>query len=287
MILQRSAVPLLSPTQSTSSVNLPSSASQPFMSSHSFSDLSSAKVTRFSENRRSSTGGLTQLPAHYEPDTSQWLKPISSSRDKMTLSKDRLPLPEVPEESSQGSLSNVPLLERANQRDEPSIISDRFSRSQPVLDGGSISPTKLYESGSISPTKFHYNKETRKYSTNSSLGSPSEDDSEGGLYHLAIQSMTTSKLFSGAQPTGFQHGTFHGSKMSTSSMTSNDSAYITEVDLDGSPHSSFLFRERSPPMDTAQQSIYPTVPPTNGHEGVTIEWEVRRISYPLYYLLFS
>lgn len=276
LILQRISV-VASPTSSIS-IGMPSSISQPFLS-NSYSELSSLQHNKrpifssqmlpstkvYQEKRRSSTGGFTQPTdsIHYEPDT-QWLKVSSSSRDKMTLSRDRL-LPEVPEEGSQSSFvdQHVPVRRLSQQDDHGPLQSGRYSLSQPNFETRSLSPAKLYKGDSNG----------RKFSTNSSLGSPSEEELEGsGLYNLAMQSITSSKLYPGPTPMSHQS---HNSKVS---VTSTDSAYITDqLETDISPHSSYDFREKSPHMDTAQQHIFPTPPGASNNlteDEILIEWEV-------------
>jgi hypothetical protein len=286
MILQRLPGPK---STSLSDFSLPLTVSQPFLS-QSTSELQNhnRRMLLPSQPRRSSTGGLTQPSdmSSYDIDP-QMLKIISSSRDKMNISRDRL-LPELPEENSQGSfiLNPSPVMTKNHHEDQGrTSLHGHFSLSQPVLESNYIfPPTKLHESGSISPTKFHYrtmglhhHDNGRKLSTNSSLGSPSEEDLDGsgGLYNLAVQSVASSKLYTGPQPVA-QPRSSNSYKMSTTSMASTDSAYNTEAD--GSPRSSLIhMKERSPScIDTAQQHIHPASYFSGGNvtpESLTVEWE--------------
>lgn len=287
MILQRSNT-TNSPNQSSASLGVFSSASQPFLS-HSHSDLvllPSKKPAVFTsqgyqEGCRSSIGELTQPGADisgYESDL-QWLHSMSSSRDKITLSKDRLP--EVPEEGSSPQFAQKQT-QRISQLDNKSstTIHGRLSFSQPGLESGAISPTKHYKLNDTAG---------RKYSATSLLGSPSEEELEGDLYNLAIQSVASSKLFPGTQIPSppYQPRTLYSSKVYTGSMISTDSAYNTDQSSRSlnQPEDSSNFgrqsRNKSPPIDTAQQYIYPTSPPacidrhhSSEDEVIRMEWEV-------------
>ena len=287
MILQRLNT-TNSLNQSSNSLGVFSSASQPFLS-HSHSDLvllPSKKTPVFTsqgyqEGRRSSIGGLTQPAADisgYESDI-QWLHSISSSRDKMTLSKDRLP--EVPEEGISPQIAQKQT-QKIGQLDDNSsaTIHGRLSFSQPGLENRAISPTKHYKLNDTTG---------RKYSATSSLGSPSEEELEGDLYNLAIQSVASSKLFPGTQLQSppYQPRTLYSSKVYTGSMISTDSAYNTDQSsrsLNQPEDSSSFGRQcqnKSPPMDTAQQYIYPTSPPasvdrhrSSEDQVISMEWEV-------------
>lgn len=291
LILQRKSI-ATSPT----AIGMPSSLSASYLSYSQF-ELPSLQNTHYkhpvfssqilpttkmypTDMRRSSTGGMTQPleSSYFEPSPAdlQRLKMMSSSRDKVTLSRDRL-LPELPEESSQSSFTDQQVSStsrRLSQQDDHSstlMSSARYSLSQPNFETRSISPVKS----------------SRKYSTNSSLGSPSEDDLESsGLYNLAMQSIASSKLFPGATAPPVMSYQLR-TKASSTSVTSTDSAYITDqLENDVSPHSSYDFREKSPPhhMDTAQQYIFPTPPKIGGvasngtmHlDDELIEWEVRK-----------
>lgn len=288
MILQRSST-TNSPNQSSAGLGVFSSASQPFLS-HSHSDfvlLPSKKTPVFTsqgyqEGCRSSIGGLPQAAGDisgYESDL-HWLhSTTSSSRDKMTLSKDRLP--EVPEE---GSSPQFPQKQthKISQLDSKSstTIHGRLSLSQPGLESGAVSPTKHYKLNDTTG---------RKYSATSLLGSPSEEELEGDLYNLAIQSVASSKLFPETQLPSppYQPRTLYSSKVYTGSMISTDSAYNTDQSSRSlnQPEDSSNFgrqsRNKSPVMDTAQQYIYPTSPPasvdrhhSSENEVIRMEWEV-------------
>ena len=348
LILQRTTC-LMSPTQPLN-FTLPLSSSQPYLA-HTYTDVvqsppptpvegsngharpfsssrpvfSSQKTLvpalGFQEKRRSSTGGLTQPvemmyydmePVHSHPP--QWGR--ASSRDKVTLSRDRL-LPEVPEENSQSSVGGVGMevgtirgegggvvrgdeasvvgggvpaqastARRLSQQDEHvgGFLHSRHSLSQPSFETRSLSPTKLYKGdpnngggGVVGGAGG------RKYSNNSSLGSPTEEELETGLYGLAMQSYASSKLFPGGPISSV--GGLRSAKISSTSVMSNDSAYITESDM-LSHHSSCDIRDKSLAMDTAQQHIYPTTPTSLAashgiggsgcySEDTAVEWDVR------------
>ena len=257
----------------------------------------------FQEKRRSSTGGLTQpIETMYydsepvQPHPPQWGR--ASSRDKVTLSRDWL-LPEVPEESSQSSIGGVGGGEGGregervpvqglstrllSQQDDHNggLLHSRHSLSQPSFETRSLSPVKLYK-GDTNGTGG-VGGGGRKFSNNSSLGSPSEEELEGGLYGLAMQSYASSKLFPGSVP---PPSGLRSAKFSSTSVTSNDSAYITETDI-LSHHSSGDIRDKSLAMDTAQQHIYPASSGPGGSGGATngmgssgsysdiaVEWDV-------------
>ncbi|XP_019857405.1 PREDICTED: uncharacterized protein LOC109585718 [Amphimedon queenslandica] len=257
----------------------------------------------FQEKRRSSTGGLTQPieTMYYDseqvhPHPPQWGR--ASSRDKVTLSRDWL-LPEVPEETSQSSVGGVGgggggeggregervpaqvlSTRRLSQQDDQNggLLHSRHSLSQPSFETRSLSPIKLYK-GDPNGTGGAGGG-GRKFSNNSSLGSPSEEELEGGLYGLAMQSYASSRLIPGSVP---PPSGLRSAKFSSTSVTSNDSAYITETDI-LSHHSSCDIRDKSLAMDTAQQHIYPasTGPggaATNGmgssgsYSDIAVEWD--------------
>ena len=271
----------------------------------------------FQEKRRSSTGGLTQPieTMYYDSEQShphppQWGR--ASSRDKVTLSRDWL-LPEVPEESSQSSIGGIgggggeggregeriPVqglsTRRLSQQDDHNggLLHSRHSLSQPSFETRSLSPVKLYKGDPNGAGGAGGGGGGRKFSNNSSLGSPSEEELEGGLYGLAMQSYASSRLFPGSVP---PPSGLRSAKFSSTSVTSNDSAYITETDI-LSHHSSGDIRDKSLAMDTAQQHIYPasTGPggaATNGmgssgsYSDIAVEWDVSCLSYDNLILLF-
>ena len=301
MILQR---------QNNTFSDLTSSASQPFHS-HSYNDISFGNtspqklnskffsssqslkpVQPINETRRFTSGGLTQPVdmTHYQIEDPTWLRNMSSSRDRVTVSRERLP--EVPEETNhdvsielrtENSKSNSGNSQKSLEIHSVSSIG-RLSSSQPGRLDRSLSPTK--RSGDTG----------RKFSANS-LGSPTDDKM---LYSLALHSVASSKIYGGSSTQGhssYQPRALYSSKLSTSSVGSGeDSAYSTshsskslnhlqQEDAPTSPNSLFglRLREKSPPIDTAQQRISPTSPIidhslSNDHlveeERYAIEWEV-------------
>lgn len=297
------------------------SASQPFLSS-SYTDLSisgaarktsvpmcSSQVVGVDRNGRRfsipESGGLTQpadMSSYPHDESLQWLRSINSSRERMALSRDKLP--EVPEETTSNSVEVKPPAVHFKQAStgtehsrKSSMQSQTSQRSLTTQDYASSSAASGGMKFSFSqPSHLDASHSTTKTngSRKLSLGSPEGDS---GLYNLAMQSVASrAPGYCATQGSGhtYQPRSFYSSKVSTSSVESDsDSAYTTGHSSrslnhdDGhstSPHSFFLTRSKDSNQRSPTSLQFPAGALVNGHcheeefedEGLetTVDWDV-------------
>ena len=291
-------------------------SSQPFLS-QSYTDLSNGVSRRgdrrFQDSRRFSTGGMTQPP---DMQSSHWqqypvddrIRMVSTSRERVNMSRSGERLPEVPEEGrSQTSNLNIPLpmvrptLTSVEPTTPTSLSGRKISQpSSQRYEGMEHSASQRHLSSSqpgglntsFAPTPAKHVKQlsgdlgtVKKLS----LGSPTGGEQDA-LLGLAMQSVTkmhpANHQQGGGASNNYQPRSLYSSKLSTSSYGSSDSAYATgqssrslNPDERQSPSAASSPQRLSPErgLNRSQSGAYSGTGSPDQMDGSLeeLEWEVR------------
>ena len=296
------------------------STSLPFLSS-SYNDLPSSVAGRkasfpvggsqilgVERNGRqfSDVGGMTQpadMLSYSHDDSMQWLRSINSSRERVALSKEKLP--EVPEEAN-SQAANVSPPPSVHFR-QASTGTEHPRKSGAQGQTSQRSPTTQdYAASSTGGNgmKFSFSQPSHLDGTHAGLGamgsrklSLGSPDGDGGLFGLAMQSVASRPsgyYASQSSSHTYQPRSFYSSKVSTSSVESDsDSAYITghssrslnhEEGHCTSPHAFCPQRPKDSNQRSPTSMQFPAGMLTNGHHheeeledemvDPTVDWDV-------------